>query len=705
MACNPSTNNINIPSPGIGPSLPGLGLPFSVPKVDFPDFGIPEGVPEDLLELLNTIIARLPAGIKLVPNSDSAMKGIWDALASLFNQMAPFLAVFKFIQALLNMVMCIIDVICALMNPWALMKAVKRLFKVCIPDFLSMFPQFALIVMILTLLLLLIALIEYLYNVIKSYIEQIIKNLKVLSRAIQVSDEQSILAATNKLAYLLCLIEQLFSMLLAVAALFAVIEPLMKLAGRGVCSKSSGSSCCEDDDFCPPFIANSPSGLLGNTGVLVYHPKIDVSWPINGSLDFLKNSGITPQREELWQFVDSNPGLYKFLDIITPSEKMGFIYWPEGNEYSNDANINKVPYLLDISFYANTRSFGVADNTGTHRFLITDIVVIKKPTPYPTTYDKGLNNAVSSGTLTLGGGKVWQYTPDGDGYLIYNVNGSQATLNTFMHSNVISNVMPSVDDGYHISNIEYNLKINHASLVDNKLITLMCVPDNAVESAVVNAEYADVRSVFDKMGDLPDINSTITCLNTALTTFRKNLNEETAAVFESEVKACLDTLKAAVVDSYGTGTEATSDRFASNFEIDPDLQFINRDINVTIRLKDKTGTILAENIPKEIGDRLAKLITLKPTLGQVSDVIYDGYESFTSKLTSKTAGIGEIKAFLNNEPFATIINRDKPEESTAIIDRVLSYEFVDQTTKTYRRDQGDKFKTNFDQSDIGDDVG
>lgn len=699
MVCSPSQNNINISSPGVGPSLPGLGLPFSVPKTPFSDVGIPEGVPEDLLELLNTIIARLPQGIKLVPNSDSAMKGIWDAISSIFNQLAPFLAFFKFIQALLNMVMCIIDVICALKHPLALMKAIKRLFKNCIPDFLSLFPWFSLIIMILSLILLLIAIIEYLYNVIKSYIEQIVQNINILKRAIQVSDDQAVLAAVNKISYMLCLIEQLFSMLMALAALFAIIEPLMRLAGRGVCSKSSGSSCCEDDDYCPPFIRENENGLYSNSGKLTYYSRIDLDWPDDKRFNFLKNSGLNPQREETWQFVDTNPGKYKFLDIITPSKNLGFIFWPEGDEYTKDANINRVPYLLDMSFYANPKSLGITnDYNGIRRFLIKDIIVIKKPTEYPITYNGGTDTSVNSGALQLGGGTVWQYTEDG--YSAYMIGSTQATLNTFILNSIGSSTAPTGDDGYNLSNIDYTLRFNYASLVDKGITTLMCSPGNAIEAAVVNAEYADVRSVLDKIGELPDINATVECLNTALTKFRQNLNEETAAIFQSEVSACLDSLKEDATNYYGEGTSAAADRFSSDFEIDPTLQFVKKDINITIRLRDKSGSLLAENISPSIGNNLAKLIKVTPTLGTATELEYDGYSSFKSVLTSKKAGIGEVKAFLNKESFSMIINRENENENTAIIEKVLTYEFVDQTTTT------NKFKNDFDQSDIAaDNVG
>ena len=170
MVCNPADTNITIGPPGPSPQIPGLGLPFSIPKVPFGDLSLPAGIPEDLINLIETIFAMFPGGIKLQPNTDAMTKGIWDALASLFNQIAPFLGIYKFIQALLNMILCIIDVFCALMNPWSTLKAIRRLFKRCLPDFLSLFPWLALLIMILALILLLIALIEYIIQVIIAYI-------------------------------------------------------------------------------------------------------------------------------------------------------------------------------------------------------------------------------------------------------------------------------------------------------------------------------------------------------------------------------------------------------------------------------------------------------------------------------------------------------------------------------------------------------
>lgn len=713
MVCSPSSNNINIPAPGPGPSLPGLGLPFSIPKPPFPDVKLPEGIPEDIIDLIERIFALFPQGIKFVPNADALTKGIWDALASLFNQLAPFLAFYKFIQALLNIILCIIDVLCALFNPWATISALKRLFKRCLPDFLSLFPWMALIIMILALILLLIELIKYIIMMIIAYIKQIIENIKVLTRAFTVADSDSILAAVNKLAYLICMIEQLFSIFMAIAAIFAVIKPLMEIAGRGVCrGGSNGDSCCTED-FCPDFIRNSTEGGFGTeTGRLIYFRKVGPSAPDDSSFDWLRNVNIS-LRDENWQFVDDDPGDAKFVDIIVPSPKYGFTYWPEGESYDADSNIVRMPYLLDMNIWMDPADWGnESDLDGFRQFNIRDIIVKQRPTVYPESWNGGTEETDKiSGAIVLVGGSVYEYTDDG--YSQYKIDGKQATLQTLVHKDaLVSSNIPTYDDGYSFLDVSYKFRYQHEVLVDKKLITAMCQPDAALESEVLNAEFSDNLSVFDKLGDLPDVGTlntdrtdgtgTLGCLARGLTKFRRNLNEESALEFQAEAIICLDQLLSDSMDYYCRGAAATTDRYTSDLEVDPDMQWINKEINVTVRLRDKSGTQIAVNVEQELGDCLAALIKGKVTLGEITDFTYDGYGNFNAIITSKDPGLGELTATFKEESFVYTINRDNDDVATEIIERVVDYEFIDRTTN-YRREQADEARAKYGPPDIAED--
>lgn len=705
MVCDPNSNNINIPQPGPSPSLPGLGLPFSVPKTPFSDisdgyFSGYAGIPEDINQLIQNIIAKFPAGVTLQPNLDSASKGVWDALSNLFTQMAPYLAFYGFIQSLLNMITCIMDVVCALLNPFSLTSAVIKLFKNCVPAFLSMFPQFALLVIILSMMLLLITLVEYMITIITSYISQIIENIDVLTRAIQVSDADAILACVNKISYLTCLIEQIFALLTMFSAVMAVIQPLLSVAGSGICSSSSGSSCCTQD-FCPDFIKNNSNGLVSKTGRLIYFTKISAD--LTGVPDVLVSlPGLDSSlRQESWQIVDTNPGDSSFLSIITPSPTYGFIYWPDNNTYPATSNLNRVPYLLDLEVSLDPKLFGnSSDLKGPRLFSIRDVIVYQKPTEYPESWNNGTDTSVpKSGSLMLVGGSVFEVLSDG--YQSYLINGTQATLQTLIHKPGSTGSIPSTDDGYSFLNINYNLRYNYPALVDYKMISLMCQPDTAAEAAVVNAQYSDIQSVIDKAGPLPDTASTIACLTNSLSAFRKNLNAETAAIFQSESTACLNTLKSQASDYYCNGVAATVDRFTSDFSISPDMQFVDGYIVATVTLKDKTGTQLAVKVGSDIGACIASLITSNVTFGSITSFVYDGYGQFTAKITSKKAGSGTLSVYLSSQPISSIENRDNVSIPSSIVQRYLPYEFIDKTSIVYRRDQGDEYKTRFDASDIG----
>lgn len=714
MVCDPIANNITIPTPGPGPSIPGLGLPFSVDKIPFQDLQIPGNIPEDIIELIERFFALFPQGIKFQPNADGFFKSIWDALASLFEQLAPFLGFYKFIQALLNIILCIIDVLCALLNPWATRRAIKRLFKQCLPDFLSLFPWIALIIMIIALILLLIALIKYIIELIIAYIKQIIENIEILTRAITVGDDESILAAVNKIAYLLCLIEQLFAILLAVAALFAIIRPLMDIAGRSTCARGRDECCTEE--FCPSFMADSPDGISSGTGRLLYYREIVPDWENEDPIfSFFNNLNITI-RQEKWQFLDDEPGDARFLDIITPSPENGFTYWPEGESYGSESNPVRVPYLLDLNISLDPANWGNPDDEdGFRDFSIQDIIVAYKPTSLPTDQTGGTTDEDfedPSGTLVLLGGNVYEINDD-DGYAPYMIGSSQATLETLIHRDArFGTETPDTDDGYNFLDISYLLRYNYEVLVGKELITAMCQPDVAVEAAVANAEFSETRSVFERLGDLPDVGTlngdrtsgtgALGCLAESLTKFRRDLNADTANTFLEEAQECLNDLLDESEDYYCRAVAAVVDRFTSEATLEPDVQWVRREIDVTATLRDKTGTQLSVGVDENLGSCTADLLSAEVTLGEITEFEYDGYGQFTAVITSEEHGQGELTVRVQGESLADVLNRDDIDTESEIIERVYEYEFIDQSL-SYRKDQGDEQTIKFGPPDIAED--
>src|SRR5208337_101311 len=124
-----------------------------------------------------------------------------------------------FFLPILNLIICIIEVLCSLMNPFKVISALRRLFTQCLPPFLNLFPIFALIIMIISLLLLLLALIEYIIAQILKFVQAILRNLNALIIAFQTANDTAIMAIALKLGSLLCIFQNLFVLL----SLFSVI--------------------------------------------------------------------------------------------------------------------------------------------------------------------------------------------------------------------------------------------------------------------------------------------------------------------------------------------------------------------------------------------------------------------------------------------------------------------------------------------------
>ena len=674
MVCSPSDNNLN-PGPSIPvPPIPGFGFPFMPPAIPYPDIKLPDGIPEDLLNLLSKILANIPGGIML-PFVNTASKKILDLIASLLNQLSPYLSLYNFFQALLNMIMCIMDVLCALMNPFAIFRALNRLFKRCLPDFLNLFPWLALIAMIIALLLLLLALIDYLISQIIAIIRDIIENLLLLAKVISFKGTESdIIAAARKIAMLLCIIEQLFAILVAFKAIMAIIQALAAIAGRSVCGSGDTETgddpgCC-DQNSCPDFISQNPDGLTGTVGELIYYSQAN-----NVLIGLLADLVVPPLRNESWQFVDLKTQQFNIKDIITPSAD-GSIYWPDGNTFAADSSVKRAPYLLDMTMSISPRAFNSSDTGGLREFVIKDAIAVQKPYIGATTFNGSIDYNKQSGTILIQGGLVYE----ADGTTPYLINGVQATLNTFIHKPAIQGA-PASEDGYFIHNIKYTLKPNHAALaITYGLITAGCIPAIASERAIVNivAQTAvpQLASVISRIGPLPDIDAAITCMTTALAKLRTDVSPVNTAIFQAEVEVCLGTLRKQTIDSYTACVTGGVSPFKTTVSLNANLQFTSLPIKVSVTLRDPSGTVITQNMPIESQAEIAKLITSDVTFGNVSTFVYDGYQDFVADLTSTAPGSGELTASFEGNVISIVTGQNNDATPTAITNDTKTYTFV-----------------------------
>lgn len=693
MSCDPRDNTLN-PTIFPGIPIPGFGIATAPIQLPISNFQLPEGIPEDLLDMINSITAIFPSST-FTPNLDDISNSILSALGSVFNQIAPFLSLYSFFQALLNIILCVIDILCAIANPFKMLKAMRKLFKRCLPAFLRLFPFLALLAMILAILLLILALIEYIINKVLQLINDLIENLKTLGAGLTLQDDDAITATAIKISQLLCLIENLFAVLVAISAIISIIQALAGISGRSVCggggapSAGDDSDCCSSD-VCPPYIHDNPDGLVGIQGTLIYYNQINTNLQGLLGLNPLQSAqfNIAPQRYESWQFVNSDTNqIYSFADIITPIGD-GDIFWPEGISYNNTSKPSKVPYTLELIMRDFDPSPFVVDALPARDFKITDVIVYKKPYIGIQNQINQIDSSNATGTLSLVGGLVYHKPSDVSDYVPYTINGVQATLETLIHQSDVSGTLPLFDDGYVTTDIAFTLNIHHEVLIKHSLITLGCSPDLFLERVVMNASVESngfdaiaVKLPPVREGDtgnefLPDALGTHSCVSDAMAKFRSNVSEESALVFQAEVIACLEEFRRQTSASYCNILRAGVSIFNTMAELDNNLQFTTRPITVSVVLKDSNDTIISKNVAADCVPFMESLLDGYVTLGDLSDFVYDGYGAFTAEITSDTAGDGTLVVSFDNNTLKRLVGTDDDDNPTTIEELILDYTFV-----------------------------
>jgi hypothetical protein len=662
-------------------------------------FELPTDIIEDLLALMQQLGALFPSGL-FKPNPDGSMKDVLDFIANLLNQLAPFLSFYNFIMAALQLIVCIIEVLCAIPNPFAVASKLKRLFAECLPPFLNLFPWLALLAMILALLLLILALILYIINTIIAIILELIQNLLLFSGVSQLSDSEAALAIAAKIASLLCIIENILAILIAIAAILAVITALAQFAGLAICDDADEQGCCPPE-ICPPFIKNNREIAVTN-GSLTYYSRIGADLAASGLpaslIDILGD--LVAIRQERWQLFDTDPAPAEPISlIITPTLPVFFgsqIFYPD-QPFAADTPPSRAPYTVDMTFSINPAIFGHPPGDGYREFQILDCIVVQKPYVGLISYNNfpsiggtalPLPNG-STGTFNLEGGLVYE----ADGETPFEVAGQQASLNSFIHDPAsTADDYPLTDDGYTIQNIEFVWKPQHPALAGFDLITVGCIPEVGLEKLTTNAFIAaeGIEAVIDRLEDTPDgelvpsagvfpnVLGTQQCAQQAIDDLRPNISIPTVAEFQQTIVTCLTDLRDQTLFAYcGAFIKAVS-QFQSSFSIDPSSQFVTRAIDVSVILRDAGGTNIMNNIPEECLDDIFDLLQAEATFGTVGPFSYDAENlQFTAELTSTEGGAGELTIIFDSKVFSDLNQSGDFDVPSSITETVLDYTFVD----------------------------
>lgn len=689
--CNPNDVNVGIPDAPSGPPIPGFGIPFALKIPDISPF--PDGFPEDLLDVLDKLQLIIPPGIIKPSLNPNFGKDVFDGIMKLLDQFFPFLMLYKFFLPLLNLIICIIEVLCAIPNPFKLIRAMRRLFRRCIPAFINLFPIFAMIIMLISLLLLLLALIEYIVAQILKFVESLLRNINALVKSFQDNDANSVLAIAKKLGSLLCIFQNLFVLLSLFNTIIEVIRDVLSLSFHlPPCDSNSGSGddgCCTPD-VCPAIVQTN---YTRTTGTLEYISK-----------GIFRQSGVgfsfdTVDRNEAWQIFDTQQlqeqefiNIIDAFDVTNVSPKP--IFFPTDSTYTSQTAPSQAPYTVDLRLFYNPGAWLSGRSlTGRARYIVfKNCIVTKVPTRSVTTPTNG-TQTVNSGVLLLAGGLGYE----DDGTTILTGFGSdgitpipnQATLENFLQKpDIIGTNVPPVyidpSDGYVFSNITYTFKPVLETLLNKNLITLGCDPDLAMDKNFINTVFAgDIGVKTNLLGTLindrnnfPDPNTTQDCLSAALTTLRSNLTVTGVAQFQATTTLCLGKLRddsnKALNSLIGIGFDPCS----SSFSLAPATQFTSKPIKVTVHLNETNGLSLTSGLSPVVAANLASRIKAHITLGKINNFTYDGYSVFNANITSDDPGAGQLMISFDNNTFCTN-NIPADVNTPASHDlQVLDYTFV-----------------------------
>lgn len=713
MPCDLNNIDINLPDGPSAPSIPGFGTSFSL-KLPPNLFQLPGGFPESLNDILNALQLILPPGTIKPALNPNFGKDIFDGIMKLLDQFFPFLMLYKFFLPLLNLIVCIIEVICSLKNPFKLRRAIKRLFRNCIPEFLSLFPIFAIIIMLISLLLLLIQLIEYIIDQLKKLIERLLRNIKALTKAIQLADEEAILAISKKIAALLCVFQNLFVILSVFGIIIQAIKEILKIQFKIPPCDSDDSAnisqeqfldqCC-GTDVCPAVATQNiqkSSGSFQHLNKVVLITPIDVGYVVDPKAGTKLTQNI---RSSTFQLYDTTQSIEeRFLNVVDAYDIPPYIspkpiFFPTDASYSAATDPKQAAYTVDLKIYYNPASYGrFGESYGTQRFIIfKDCIVTGIPTMNLVNYNNSISQ-ITSGVINLAGGLG--YEEDGTTKLLgfaddgYTFTASQATLENFLTLPAQYSENPELlpTDGYLYNNAEYTFKPNFDLLFSKDLVTGGCAPDvsndrnfiNATFGGDANLRYQLLNSLVNDDGTsggqppfrFPNIQKAQECLELANQALISNVNEEQIAIFTATTTACLENLGVeannAIIELVGIGF----DQYKSTFTVDPTTQFTTKGILIKVDLLDSNSQPLTTNLPESIASSFAEKLSANITFGEVSKFVYDGSRYFNASITSSVGGSGSVSVDYDNKSITTITIPDTLDEEMVSTIKTVEYKFI-----------------------------
>jgi hypothetical protein len=548
-----------------------------------------------------------PGGTASRPTAETAIsQGIGSAINALMTVLMPFISAYGLILPILGVIRGIIEVICAMMNPFAVIKAVIRLFAKWIPPFISLFPPLAGVIIIISTIKLILAIVFYIMTEVIPTLQLIKENIKAVKEGFNSKNESKKDAARAKIKKILILLANKSGAMAVLLPLLQIILLLLKLVAGFPCSKKKtrkakgkrmditkvpanfaeleDTSCC-DDDVCPPEITVPPSSK--DTGSALLLPAFFgdcYSIPGFAFKLFTNNSKVKKLRKYNNSLID------QLNAQLCPDQEINSVCPP-----GSDAD-DCPPFKVKI-------------------------------------------------TSRRGSGK------------------SLTTNCTSISGSVITIVHPQARSM--IGAVNYEIIPNYNILVMHNLIGLACHPDvAAAQEAAEPAEDMDIplEAKFPLANDAigasfntaNEINTQLAALNRVSDQIDDDANfpfDDQAAEIDRIQDSLIDTLNNhanQLTDALNSTLATASNRFNSLLEVDKNLAKANGQdiVTITVTPRDGAGADIAKNLPTGVSIN----VQLFTDFGVISNQRVDSANGvILADLTSTVPGTASVSAKINTE--------------------------------------------------------
>lgn len=240
-----------------------------------------EDHPYDVKEANSNLLLRFdtPGGGGMEGFANPGKGGnIGSAIHTLLMLLSPFITIYSLILPIFGIIFGILEVLCALMNPFAAIAAVSKLFKKWIPAFMSILPPIAGVALLQQVIEALLCLIYWVMTEVVPTIQLIVDNILGLIEAFANRDDLfdvKLETVEFKLKNLLKTLIQKLGILKAFKPVLELLFLILRLFAGFPCGdgrsspgllwdrgEESDSTCCSD--FCPPILSDrskAPEGF------------------------------------------------------------------------------------------------------------------------------------------------------------------------------------------------------------------------------------------------------------------------------------------------------------------------------------------------------------------------------------------------------------------------------------------------------------